>query len=216
MQAKISIILAVFGLLFSQMSQSQEIAVTTRGDSVVLYSNGYWDYYYNYINGEGTSEEIRMNSEPYEKPANSTIKINGMNDAYRIWYNDKAWRRIPPAELNPEADIALKLKDGDVYGMVIYEQLEIPMENLVDIALENGKNAAPDIRLVDREYRIVNNDTLVMMRMDGTTQGMKISYYSYYFSNENGSIQFHTFTGQNMIDKYLKEIEDLLNGFFVQ
>ena len=115
--------------------------------------------------------------------------------------------------MNPEADIALQLINGDAYAMVIYEELEIPIEHLSQIAIDNAVNVAPDIKMIDREYRVVNGDTLIWMRMDGTTQGMKISYYSYYFSNTKGSVQFHTFTGQNLIDKYKKEIDNVLNGF---
>ena len=105
-----------------------------------------------------------------------------------------------------------KLLKGDVYAMVIYEELEIPVESLSDIALSNATNVAPDIELIDREYRIVNGDTIIWMQMNGSTQGMHLSYYSYYFSNSNGSIQFHTFTGQNLLSKYKQEIEGLLNG----
>lgn len=207
-------LIGLFALLnlFSNYTVAQEVAITERGDSVVLFSNGTWDYYDNYYSGTEEVEEIRMNEKEFTKPKSSAKKINGMNNAYEVWYNDKVWKRIPVGDINPDADLALQLINGDVYAMVIYEEIEMPFENLAQIALDNALNAAADIKLVDKEYRVVNNDTLICMRMDGTAQGMKIAYYSYYFSNEKGSIQFHTFTGQNLIDKYKNEIDDLLNG----
>lgn len=199
-------------IILAQATKAQEIAITDRGDSVLLFSNGTWDYYTNYKNVEYELAEIKLNDQVFSKPKASVNKINGSNQAYEIWYDDRVWKRVPPGELNPEADVALKLIKGDVYAMVIYEELEIPMENLSQIALDNAVNVAPDMEMIDKEYRLVNNDSLICMRMDGTTQGMKIAYYSYYAANEKGSIQFHTFTGQNLLDKYKNEIEDLLNG----
>jgi len=49
--------------------------------------------------------------------------------------------------------------------------------------------------------------------MNGTMQGIKVSYYGYYFSNNNGTLQFLTYTSQNLLSDYIDEIEDLLNGF---
>jgi len=193
----------------------QEVAVTERGDSVVLYSNGTWDYYENYLTGIDKVEEIRKNPEVFSVPKSSGKKINGLNQAYELWYNDKNWKRIPAGELNPDADIALKYLHGDLYAMIIYEEVEISMENLVDIALDNAIGVAPDIKAVDKEYRKVNDNTVIWMRMDGTTQGMSMSYYSYYYSNEMGTCQFHVFSGRNLIDRYIEDVEDLLNGFQV-
>lgn len=204
----------LFSLLLMSL-QAQEIAVTERGDSVVLYSNGTWDYYDNYRMDYRDQEGpvIPFSDKTYKKPGSANKKVNGMNDAYEIWYDAKEWRRIPAGDINPEADVAFQAQRGDVYSMVIYEELEIPLANLSDIALENALSVAPDMQIIEREYRIVNSDTIVFMRMDGTTQGMKISYYSYYYTDEDGSIQFHTFTGQSLLNKYKEKIEDLLNGF---
>lgn len=205
---------AIFSIFIfiTQFTIGQEVAITERGDSVVLYADGTWDYYENFMSDSEALPDIKLNQKKFSKPNSSTKKINGSNHAYEIWYNDKKWKRIPVGEVNPSADIALKLIEGDAYAMIIYEELEIPAENLVQIALTNAINVAPDIKMTEQEYRILDNDTLIWMRMDGTTQGMKITYYSYYYSNGKGTIQFHTFTGQNLIDKYKDDLEDILNG----
>lgn len=52
-----------------------------------------------------------------------------------------------------------------------------------------------------------------MLQMDGTIQGIKITYMGYYFSNDSGTVQFITYTSQNLFAAFLPEIEILLNGF---
>ena len=51
------------------------------------------------------------------------------------------------------------------------------------------------------------------MQMDGTIQGIKFTYYGYYFSSPNGTIQLLTYTSSNLLNEYKKEFEDFLNGF---
>ncbi len=191
---------------------SQEMAVTERGDTVLLYSTGEWVYLDNFLHTKDEHFDIEFNEDAFQTPKDSKRVVKGFNNAYSIAYNDKLWSRIPAGQLNPEADIAFKLMKGDIYSMVIYEELQIEIESLYEIAYNNAAGMMSDFKMIDKDYRVVNSDTLIWMRMDGTTQGMKIAYLSYYLSNENGSVQFHTFTGQNLVDKYETKIFDLLNG----
>ncbi|MGL1887348.1 MAG: hypothetical protein OCD76_12615 [Reichenbachiella sp.] len=213
----IQILSLVFLLSIVTLGQvlAQEVAITQRGDTVYLYSNGTWDYYGSSIE-KAASAEIPYNDQTFTKPKSATKKVNGKENHYAIWYNEKNWKRIPTGELNPEADLTFKYVKGDAYVMVIHEELEIELENLVDIALENALSVAPDMVVTKKEYRNVNGQELIFMQMDGTTQGMKISYYSYYSSNESGSTQFHTFTGQNLLSKYKKDMDSILNGFVIE
>ena len=96
--------------------------------------------------------------------------------------------------------------------MIISEKMEIPLETLKSIALNNGRKAAPDLKITKEEYRIVNGAKVLLLQMNGTMQGIKFSYYGYYFSNSNGTVQFVTYTSTNLITSYLPKIELLLNG----
>lgn len=51
-----------------------------------------------------------------------------------------------------------------------------------------------------------------MMQMSGTIRGMRFTYYGYYYSNSNGTIQLLTYTGENLFPNYLNDIEEFLNG----
>lgn len=96
--------------------------------------------------------------------------------------------------------------------MILSEKIEIPLETLKSIAVENAKSVAPDLSIVKEEYRTVNGLKLLLMQMNGTMQGVKFSYYGYYYSNNQGTVQFITYTSQNLMDSYIPEIEKLLNG----
>lgn len=69
-----------------------------------------------------------------------------------------------------------------------------------------------DLKIVKEEYRTVNGIKVLLFQMNGTTQGIKFSYYGYYYSNENGSVQFITYASQKLIQTYFEECETLLNG----
>jgi len=104
-------------------------------------------------------------------------------------------------------------KEGDLYAMLISEKMEIPMETLKIIAFDNAKSAAPNMKITKEEYRMVNGVKVLMMQMEGTIQGMEITYSGYYYSNENGTIQLLTYTSQKLFDSLKGEIEKMMNGF---
>ena len=66
--------------------------------------------------------------------------------------------------------------------------------------------------VVKEEFRNVNGMKVLLLHMNGTIQGIKFSYYGYYYSNSNGTVQFITYTSQNLLDGFKSKIEDLLNG----
>jgi hypothetical protein len=90
------------------------------------------------------------------------------------------------------------------------------LENLKKLAIKNAKNAAPDLRVVKEEYRIVNGVKVLFMQMNGTIQGIQFSYYGYYYSFKGGSIQFLTYTAQNLLDEFRPSFESLLNGLVIK
>jgi hypothetical protein len=195
--------------LFTTNIYSQKRAVTENGEEVFLYDDGSWKY-----KNEKDIKEVEtfVNTKKFKKDDNSTflLKSNKLNVGF--WLNPKKWS-FKKAESNTEAEYEFQLKDGDLYGMALTEKVEIPLETLKYIALENGRSAAPDLKIMHEEYRTVNGTKVLMMQMNGTMQGIKFSYYGYYFSSEKGTAQFITYTSQNLLKEYTKDCEELLNGF---
>lgn len=187
---------------------SQQRAVTENGEEVILYDNGSWTYE---NEEEITHKEIPTNPSLFEKGKESTflLKSNKMNMGFYL--NPKTWS-FKKATENEDAEYEFQIKDGDLYGMVITEKMEVPLESLKSIAVNNGKKVAPDLKIEKEEYRTVNGLKVLLLKMNGTTQGIKFTYYGYYFSSAQGSLQFITYTSQNLIDSYIPEAEKLLNG----
>ena len=128
-----------------------------------------------------------------------------------FWINPKKWT-FKKATANTEAEYQLKFKEGDLYGMVIAEEIEVPLINLKELAFNNARKVAPDMKIVTEEYRIVNGLKVLMLEMNGTMQGIKFAYFSYYYSSPKGSLQFITYTSQELIKKYKSNCENLLSG----
>ena len=190
------------------LSQAQIKAITENGEEVVLFENGQWEYT---EGNEYVEEEILMNPVKFTRPATSAFLLKSTKFNVGTYLDSKKWT-IEKGKGDDAYEYQLTLNQGDLYAMVITEQVEIPLESLKAIALENARDVAPDVYVVKEEYRMVNGLRVLMMQMNGTLSGIKFSYYGYYFSSEKGTIQFIGYTSQNLLSKYQKTIEDLLNG----
>jgi hypothetical protein len=189
-------------------SWAQKKAITETGEEVILYENGTWEYA---DSSSQTTKEIITNSTNFTKSSSASFLLKSKKNNIGVWLDSKKWS-FKKAVNNSEAEYEFQLKGEDLYGMLISEKIEIPLENLKEIALQNAKEVAPDLKVIKEEYRNVNGLKVFLMQMDGTTQGIKFSYYGYYFSNRQGTVQFVTYTAQNLLKNYLKEAELFLNG----
>jgi hypothetical protein len=199
-------------ILLEPTIQAQNKAITEDGEEVILYDDGTWTY----ADGSTIEESIDIPKNPkeFKKSASSSFLLKSRVFDIGFHINPKKWK-FSKGENNGDAEYELELKEGDLYGMIITEKIEIPLLSLRSIALENARNASPDIKIVDEEYRTVNGQEVLMLRMDGTLAGIKFSYFGYYYSNEGGTVQFITYTAQSLLDEYKEDCEDLLNGLVV-
>jgi hypothetical protein len=69
------------------------------------------------------------------------------------------------------------------------------------------------VRLVEEQRRRVNGANVLLMRLDGKTNGVAFTYLGYYYTGPAGSVQVLTYTGQNLFAEYRPDFEDFLNGF---
>lgn len=182
--------------------------VTETGEEVILFEDGSWRYA---NEEEAIAKEIPTNPEKFEKPEEASFLLKSKKLEVGIWLNPKEWS-FKQATDNEEAEYELQLKGEDLYGLILTEKVEIPLENLKNIALQNGRAVAPDLRVVKEEYRNVNGLKVLHLQLNGTTQGIKFTYYGYYYSGPNGTVQFITYTGQNLLEQFLPQCEELLNG----
>ncbi len=199
-------------VLLGSILQAQINAVTESGDEVILYPDGTWKYK-NKPNKE--RKEIPLNPEKFLKDPMATFLVKSQKVNIGIWIDPKLWK-FKKGQVHEAAEFQFKRQDFDLYGMLISEKIEIPIPALKEVALENAMEVAPDVKVDREEYRIVNGIKVLMMQMSGTIKGGKFTYYGYYYSSKSGTIQFLTYTAQNLFQDYFGDIERFLNGLVLQ
>jgi hypothetical protein len=203
------VILTGLIVMLVQLVNAQINAITETGDEAILYEDGSWEYLNDSIL---KNSEISINDKEFLKDKNSTFLVKSKKLNVGIWINPKSWSFTKGADKDP-FEFQFQKKGEDLYAMLISEKLQVPIETLKVIAIENAKSAAPDIRVIKEEYRNVNGIQVLIMQMTGTIQGVRFTYYGYYYSNSNGTIQLLTYSGENLFNDYLADIELFLNGF---
>lgn len=195
--------------LFSFFLVSAQInAITETGEEVILYSDGSWVY----LNAEDEPlSEVKVNETPFKKPEDSSFMVKSTNLNLGVYINPKKWKFTKSA-LGDASEYEFERKGEDLYAIMITEKIEVPLESLKQIALDNARAVGPDIVVTKEEMRNVNGIDLLMLQMAGTIQGLKFTYFGYYYSNENGTVQLLSYTSQNLFESYIPEIEDFLNG----
>jgi hypothetical protein len=203
---KITIILTSF-FLYAINSTAQTSAVTSTGEEVLLYNDGTWKY----VNKKSTEDaEIKTNSIKFSKDKEATFLVKSNITNVGIYLNPKNWS-FKKAKDAGEYEFQLKEKEG--YALLLAERIEIPLESLKSIALTNAQKAAPDAEIVKEEYRMVNGIKVLCLQMDGTIQGIRFSYFGYYYSSDKGTVQLLTYTSKSLFKDYQADLETFLNGF---
>ena len=203
-----NLILPAFFIFISAYCFAQKTAVTETGEMVVLYEDGTWTYLHK---DSIAVEEIPMNPNKYSKSIDSPFLLKSTRINMGCYIDPVKWT-FKRAEENEAAEYEINNMELGLYGMMITEKLDLPLESLANIALDNARDAAPDVTVIKKEYRMVNGLKVLMMRMTGTIQNIKFSYYGYYYSTSMGATQFLVYSSEDLVDKNLGEIEELLNG----
>lgn len=191
---------------------AQTKAVTEYGEEIFLYNNGTWKY------ANASSVLIADESKPPKictKPGNATFLYKSARYGYGIWLDPKKWSFKKEKNTVESAEVYLELKGEPAYALTIPEKLDMPSETLVEMALTNFREAAPDAEIVLRENRIVNGHPVVFLQMEGTVKSMHFVFLGYYYTASKKTIQFAAYTVFSQLSTYQKEIEELLNGFTI-
>lgn len=200
-------LLFVFIFFISNSVIARSIEATTGdGKKVILKSDGSWKY----------KSIKKSNKEPRKDiPSGSNEVFKGRHGLYELWYDKDTWK-VSKGYQHPDGDITLVHSDGDAYVVVIAERLSMPIDTLRNLAFENAKEAAPDIRIIFEESKNVNGVDILHMQMDGTIQEIPFTYFSYYWGGEAGTLQVLAYTGQNLFKEFRPDFTNVLNGLVIK
>ena len=130
--------------------------------------------------------------------------------AFELTYDPAKWKPQPAEDANI---VQLAHASGDAYLKVIAERLEIDPDHLPDVALSNAKSASPDVKVVTESWRTVNGLRTLVVRLDGTTSGIRFSFYNQMYSDAAGTVQLAGWTGANLFGEYRRDFLELFAGF---
>lgn len=192
------------------LAAASQNAVTDNGSVVLLNDDGTWRYISNESDKSATN--IAFNKGLFQKAGNQTFQLKSSKNRSAVWLDPRKWIFQKPDTGTSSAEYRFQLKAGDLYGMLITEQIEVELDRLPQLAFDLLRRTAPNARLVSQEYRTVNDYKIVKMRVDASVQGINMSYIGYYTSDKSGSTQFVTYTATNLVEKNTPEIDEFLNG----
>ena len=218
------LVLPTLFFIQSANSVAQTRAVTEKGDTIFVYANGTWSYEFEEITNEvnefdflnlALTVDTIATKQVFSPNAKSEVKSEIIG--FKVKYDDKKWKRVPPGGLNADADFAFEFKSADVWCIIIDEETSFSPENLFRIAkrtMENNLNATTEI--LKTQVVNVNGTNLFRGVIKAQVSGISFVFDSYYYSNELGSVQFTTWTSDNLWKKYERDITELLNGFIAK
>lgn len=200
--------------LLSISITAQTTATTSDGRTVILNSNGTWEYARGSSNTKGR-EGTSMNKNNFNKSSNAKVQVKSKITNATVFMNPSIWT-FKKDKKSGIPEYTFSLKNGGAYAMMLTEKAVLDLESLSVAALNNAKAAAPDARIVSKEMREVNGVKMICLRLDGTIDGTKFSYYGYYYTSKKGTVQLITYALSEVFYKYTSEMEELLNGLVIR
>ncbi len=222
MNLKFNLLLTCF--IATQLLFSQIKAVTENGDTIYVYNNGTWSYEkLDNAPDEGfefdfLDEKIKIDSLNIKTVFNAKAakEIQSATGFFKIKYDEDAWKRVPPGTLNDDAELAFEAKNTDVWCVVISEETTIDADKLFKIAKNTmEENTGSEAEILKAEVFNVNGTEVLRGTLKANFSGITFIFDSYYYSNDNGSVQFTTWTSDKIWERSEKDILDFLNGFIV-
>jgi len=219
-----SFTLVLSGILMVQDINSQTLAVTEHGDTVYIFNDGTWSFEMEAATSVGMEglgfEDIEIipdtlvAAQRYE--GNGGASVESSLALFNLKYDKDEWKRIPPGELNEDAEFAFQNRNRDIWAMVITEESVFDKVLIARIAARTmQENLGTEVRLIKSEIRTVNGYEILRVAYAAIITDIPIVFDSYYYSNDKGTLQFTCYTTESLWNKYESYMLDFLNGLYI-
>ncbi|OGP92480.1 MAG: hypothetical protein A2Z19_06080 [Deltaproteobacteria bacterium RBG_16_54_18] len=155
-----------------------------------------------------------QSTTPGVTPEVAKKAIRGKRGTYELRYDETKWR-VAQIKFNPSAEFCFIHTAGDAYAMIIDETMQMPQDMLKTMAWENVKKTVPDVHITDEGKKTINNNEVLYMKMEGTSQMKPVTYLGYYYTGNGGTIQAITYAAQDIFVKIEPDMVDFLKGFSI-
>lgn len=202
---RIYLLVTLLLLVFSNVSESQIIATSSDGSTLLLKSDGTW------VPSSGPEPEKRK-VQTFRVPYNSQMLIKGSNEKYGVRYDGDKWN-VEKSSESKGSEFEFFHKNGEGYGLVIPLPDSVTLDFIITNSCETIKSNASDFKVVYGEELKVNRNKVHMLIIQATHNGIPVTYYNYYYSGDHGAYQLITYCSQKSFWKFEDDFKDLLNGF---
>lgn len=200
-------------MTISNIVKSQTKALTENGREVLLYADGTWKFSQDSSNKNTASPDtLKLNPNKYTKPSGATFLVKSNIFNIGVFINPNKWTFELHRDNETIPEYRFSLKTGEGFVMMISEKIPLDLETLRQIALLNARDASIDVKETFAEYRIVNGKKVLCLELQGTIKGIKFTYFGYYYSNSNGTVQLLSYSTEQYFGRIQKELENFLNG----
>jgi len=157
--------------------------------------------------------EVREKSAP-EVARNTAgeIEASVAYGKFRLNYPTQKWSATKIRDSN---NWSFKLKNGEAYATFIPERTEIPLDSLIEIALDRIRQQDFAMTIVKQETRTIGGVRLKILRIDASPNGIPLSYLNLYYGGPAGALQILCWSGRNTFPEYQSTIEDFLKGVII-
>jgi hypothetical protein len=193
------------------------VVFTNKGDKVNLYENGKWEY--DRVNDSllaisVSDSSTRINDSDFSKGKSSIYLVKSKKLRVGVYIDPDHWG-VTNGGINEPAEFNFTMKEFDILASLITEKTSFPLEDLAELIYQNAKNQSADVEILKKEYRIVNGVKMLCMQMKMTVKGISFIYFTYNFSNKNGTAQLTCVTNAMLFNKNRQKIEKFLNGLVI-
>lgn len=159
--------------------------------------------------GEGEASSVSRDEE-----AGELQTVEGPLLPYEISYDDGKWVMELPESSEDQYDFFFSHRDGDVYGMVITDTAAMTRDELKEAALANFSSVG-EPSVVSEEEVEINGVKMIEMKTAVDLEGTPFFYHGYYYTGDDGAIQFVFYSSQNLIEAYEEDVLELLNSLSI-
>lgn len=206
------ILISLLICLIPLISWAQIIIATSNGNQLKLTSEGEWEEVW-----ETLPNQAEYNSFTLPEESRALLKTN--NAKFGIQFNSEKWDVLSgshfPGSGFENFEFEFSHRKSLAIGLLMTDPYPASIEKVISRSLNQIKETATELTVAYGEVFSVNKKTVYMVILQTVEHGIPLTYYNYYYSGDEGSVQFLGYCNQKVFWKYEDDIKDLLNGFLV-
>lgn len=196
--------LAMLVALPLAMSASAEFPIeakTSDGKIVVLHEDGTW-----------RPKTLQLDHRILRKSDFATRQLKSRLKFYEFWVDSKLWKDI---QAEGAYEYSFEHQSGEAWCGIIPERIQVTRAGLVKGAVSNLHQVDPNGKLEQRSKAYVNGLGGEVVELSGTSDEFLISYHTFLWSGDKGTVQIACRTSRNILDEYRPVFSDFIGGFML-